>query len=357
MRLRSVGFIAAAVTMLTMALATSASNASSVEQTSVGSLPYYLALGDSYSSGNYLPPLIASSGSCARSLSAYPEVTTKRLRIPHLVFVACSGATIAQVSTQVSRVSKYITRARLVTLTAGGNDLPFAGLSEACVGLVASVSAPAIRYIPGLSGQSTCDSATTKTAALLGANLDTSTGMISAAPSSLSLPIAKFSPIESRLTNLYLRILRAEGSAKRSRIGTQLIVVQYPILLGNSGTGNCLLSSARINIPVQTVVNGLYPAFTGQSANGLIQVNRLLNRETAAVVKNLRRQGYARISVVTPPLKFAPLDCQTGSSLDLNGIAVTTSSSGLGNNSLHPTIAGHSLLADSVVARWHLVGH
>jgi len=320
-------------------------------------LRYYVALGDSYSSGNGLAPALAGSGACARSLAAYPELVATRLKIAKLDFLACSGATIAQVASQVGRARGEIAQAKLVTLTAGGNDLPFTGLSEACIGLVASVSSTSIRYVPGVSGVEFCNGAVSKAVALLGGQFNSAMGSVSANPVTLNATLVHPSIVEQRLNALYLKVLESEATPKGVRTGTQLVVVQYPTLLSTSGTGNCLLSSAPIDLPVQTVVNGLYPGFTGRAAQELIAVNRLLAGETAAVVANLRRLGYSRISVALPPSSFASLDCQTGSSSDLNGIVLTATSSGLDNNSLHPTPAGHALIAAGVIAQWHATGN
>ena len=316
----------------------------------------YVALGDSYSSGNALAPSIAASGACARSQDAYPVVVARRLGLSKLVFVACSGATVSQVAAQVAKASRPISQASLVTVTAGGNDLPFTGLSEACIGLVASVSAQSIRYVPGISGVSYCDSALSRAVALLGGRFDASTMSVVANPATLAPNLSKPSVIQQRLAGLYRSILNRTTTSKGVNSGTQLIVVEYPTLLSRGGSGNCLLSPVPINLPVQTVVNGLYPGFAGAPARALIAVNRLLNRETVAVVANLRRQGYARVSIAAVPVGFAALNCQSGRSPDLNGIVFSGSASGLANNSLHPTAAGHALMASSVVTQWHALG-
>ncbi len=314
------------------------------------------ALGDSYSSGNGLAPAIAKSGACARSLSAYPELVARQLKFSSLTFVACSGATIAQIQSQAAGAAAQIRRARLVTVTAGGNDLPFTGLSEACIGLVASVSATAIRYVPGVSGPTYCNAALSKAVSLLGGRFNAIAGSISATPATLATALTKPSLIERRLAALYLKVLNEASAPRNSTSGTQLIVVQYPTLIEQPSSGNCLLSAAPINLPVQTSINGLFPGFGSSATSELIQVNRLLERETATVVASLHRRGYARISLVAPTSSFAPLNCLNGSSPDLNGIVLSASSSGLASDSLHPTRAGHSLIAAAIVAKWRTTG-
>lgn len=344
------GPLVAAVPLLLAPLTLAVSSAT-------GSVRSYVALGDSYSSGNGLFPGISSSGACARSVAAYPELVSRQLKIHDLVFVACSGATISQVGAQVTRATRSISQSSLVTLTAGGNDLPFTGLSEACIGLVASASATSIRYVPGVSGPSYCNSAVSSAVSLLGGHLDAATGTVSPAPSTLNIPLKMPSIIEKRLSTLYLKVLKAARTPAGAIGGAQIIVVEYPTLLASSPGENCLLSSSPIKLPVQSALNGLYPGFTSFAAGELIGVNRLLKSETIAVVANLRRRGYSRISVAPSPAAFVPLNCSNGSSADLNGIVFSASASGLANNSLHPTAAGHSLMAATVVAQWRATGH
>jgi lysophospholipase L1-like esterase len=344
------GPVVAAVTLLLMVLAPAVSSAT-------GSMRSYVALGDSYSSGNGLVPGISSSGACARSLAAYPELVSRQLKIPDLVFVACSGATISQISGQVTRAKRSISQSSLVTLTAGGNDLPFTGLSEACIGLVASTTATSIRYVPGVSGPSYCRRAVSSAVSLLGGQFNATTGAVLPKPSTLNTPLNKPSTIERRLSALYVKVLKAANSPAGAIGGAQIIVVQYPTLLAGSSGQNCLLSSKPIKLPFQSVLNGLYPGFTSVAVGELIGVNRLLKSETIAVVADLRRRGYSRIAVAPMPAAFAPLNCSTGSSADLNGIMFSASASGLANNSLHPTAAGHSLMAATVVAQWRATGN
>ena len=92
---------------------------------------HYVALGDSYSSGVGAGDYISSSGSCERSSLAYPEQWADANSPASFVYVACSGATTADVlSSQVSALSPSTT---LVSITIGGNDAGFASVMEACV--------------------------------------------------------------------------------------------------------------------------------------------------------------------------------------------------------------------------------
>lgn len=97
----------------------------------------YVALGDSYASGHGASTTYDDEA-CKRSPEAYPNIVFPKYKavlrpsgFTHMVSVACTGATIADVvADQLPHVSA---NARLVTLTAGGNDLRFADVATTCV--------------------------------------------------------------------------------------------------------------------------------------------------------------------------------------------------------------------------------
>ena len=91
----------------------------------------YVALGDSYSSGVGAGGYISSSGSCERSVNAYPEQWAAAHAPATFASVACSGAGTADVlASQVSALSASTT---LVSITIGGNDAGFSHVMETCV--------------------------------------------------------------------------------------------------------------------------------------------------------------------------------------------------------------------------------
>jgi lysophospholipase L1-like esterase len=91
----------------------------------------YVALGDSYSSGVGAGSYTSSSGSCDRSTNAYSQLWTNAHAPSSFTFVACSGATTADVlSSQISAVTSATT---LVSITIGGNDVGFSNVMETCV--------------------------------------------------------------------------------------------------------------------------------------------------------------------------------------------------------------------------------
>lgn len=91
----------------------------------------YVALGDSYSSGEGNPPFTEEA--CDRSVTSYPEFVQKIVKFPSFTFEACSGATAKGLLAQINAVgSEQAETARLVTFTIGGNDLDFEGIIRLC---------------------------------------------------------------------------------------------------------------------------------------------------------------------------------------------------------------------------------
>ncbi|MCD2191761.1 hypothetical protein [Actinomycetospora soli] len=98
--------------------------------------PNYVALGDSYSSGEGLAPFISGTDSptdrCHRSTQAYSQRTTPRAG----TFAACSGQDSGAFSTghqtEPPQGSRLSDRTSLVSMTFGGNDLDWPGLLTSC---------------------------------------------------------------------------------------------------------------------------------------------------------------------------------------------------------------------------------
>jgi lysophospholipase L1-like esterase len=92
----------------------------------------YTALGDSYASGEGLRPFESDSGACHRSPSAYPRVVAAGVGGPQLTFLACTGATVADV-VGAGQLGAIDTASDLVTVTVGGNDAGFVSVVGECV--------------------------------------------------------------------------------------------------------------------------------------------------------------------------------------------------------------------------------
>jgi lysophospholipase L1-like esterase len=99
----------------------------------------YVAIGDSYSSGEGVPHFIGAS-KCHRSEHAYAELLAKRLRIvpSKMQFRACSGAQIADILWKVKnneppQIDGLNSTTTLITLSIGGNDIGFAPIAVKCI--------------------------------------------------------------------------------------------------------------------------------------------------------------------------------------------------------------------------------
>jgi lysophospholipase L1-like esterase len=124
----------------------------------------YVALGDSFSSGEGVPPFrpgtdqyLPVHDTCDRSFRAYPALIAGRRSSPGTWgFWACSGATVADLThtnhenpgeiAQLDRIAapgRSDPRVNLVTLTIGGNDALLGNAATACV---------FARIIPGIEG-------------------------------------------------------------------------------------------------------------------------------------------------------------------------------------------------------------
>lgn len=102
--------------------------------------PEYVALGDSYSSGEGNPPYAEPISGCDRSqTSAWPTILANSVtNIKPLALIACSGATTSALTTgfkgQLPQLISIDTVSpKLVTITIGGDDIGFATVLETCV--------------------------------------------------------------------------------------------------------------------------------------------------------------------------------------------------------------------------------
>ena len=127
----------AAALVLASCTSPSASGPAPAPETTVLRVVRYLALGDSYTAGEGLPPFDMSTPACHRSEMAFPRLV--RVGTTVATSRACSGATTAHVlereqhpgvGRQVDGVSADTD---LVSITVGGNDLGFATVMSECV--------------------------------------------------------------------------------------------------------------------------------------------------------------------------------------------------------------------------------
>ncbi|AFR06192.1 SGNH/GDSL hydrolase family protein [Nocardiopsis alba] len=101
----------------------------------------YVALGDSYSSGDGAgdyDPLTAEPGECWRSENAYPRLIEEEFPFEgSLAFYACSShrgsQMLEQLGTPESQLERVTEHTSLVTLGIGGNDLGFIPVLRTCI--------------------------------------------------------------------------------------------------------------------------------------------------------------------------------------------------------------------------------
>jgi PKD repeat protein/lysophospholipase L1-like esterase len=104
----------------------------------------YVALGDSFSSGEGVPPFQASGNQCDRSMAAYSQLILGKKNVPQKVeFWACSGSrtddfynTNHDNANEVPQLQRLAADVSLVTLSVGGNDVGFADILAKCVAVV-----------------------------------------------------------------------------------------------------------------------------------------------------------------------------------------------------------------------------
>jgi lysophospholipase L1-like esterase len=245
----------------------------------------YVALGDSFSSGDGAPP---TAGACHRSAVAYPILFTKRLGLDRreLELAACSGATTASLAaTQLSRIAP---ETQLVTLTIGGNDLDLFGIAREC------------DRAPLFGSKTSCEQA--HAAALR--------------------PL--FAQLPGRLAAVY-KAIRARGTNLR------LWVVGYP---------NPFPATRPRSCPAATFVNGIFKGH-GLAESDLPWFHGVVQRLDDAV-RQVTEQPFFRtyVTYVDPSGAFAGRDVCAGAKSLIHPLSYAL------NESFHPNAAGNAAIAD-----------
>jgi len=133
--------LAAALAASAFLVACGGSSPSAVDQ-ALSALPaeiHYVAMGDSYSSGH---GTVAhpDMGQCSRTPYAYGPLWQQRHAPASFAFVACQGATTANVTTtpqsaqgeSAIQLTALNAQTNMATITIGGNDVGFAEVSKKC---------------------------------------------------------------------------------------------------------------------------------------------------------------------------------------------------------------------------------
>jgi hypothetical protein len=208
--------------------------------------PGFVALGDSYSSGEGNPPYLdgthtSGTDTCHRSSVAYPELVASHLGYSSAAFGfhACSGAVIQDFSGQSQeppQIQWLNSATKLVTLTIGGNNANFAGVITDCI------------------ADSTCEVAS---------ELAIDQAMANMANNTASNPLS--------LTQLYIRIAAHAPNAKVLVLGYPRFFPKIPPLLcatGVPGQNFNILQMAWINLKIRQFDNVIQNAVKQAAATG-----------------------------------------------------------------------------------------
>jgi lysophospholipase L1-like esterase len=123
----------------------------------------YVAMGDSFSSGEGVPPFetgtaVPGTNECHRSTVAYPRVlearTNLNLDLGTDGFTACSGGTTSSIHNgyngEDAQVNSVNGATDLITMTIGGNNMPFEDFAKACANPLTSCDGTA--YADAIAG-------------------------------------------------------------------------------------------------------------------------------------------------------------------------------------------------------------
>ena len=257
----------------------------------------YVALGDSYSSGEGNPPFFAGtdgpSDYCHRSPQAYSEVLGAFLGSAPL-FYACSGA----VTSDITSTSKDTEppqllapgvdpSADLVTMTIGGNDAGFSDVLKTCI--EQKLKADAFNAAIG------------PVAVWLGLGID----------SSCAHSDSFVSSVNTHIDNVFLPVKTTEQQllAKVDPVNTSVIVADYPLLFPASHDDqNCLSLSIVLTNDDQDFMNTAGDRLDSvlQTAAGQAGVNFVDVRGAFAGHEICGPDGSYLNGISTPPAAAAP---------------------------------------------------
>ena len=272
----------------------------------------YVALGDSYSSGEGLEPnatsYIAPSNTdgCHRSTAAYPERVATGLganlnqfnTFPTNAFVACSGAVTSTLvggrDGEPSQLLALSAIAKYVTLTIGGNDIGFANILNDCMDLTAQLSA--IHYTASSIFASTSQ-----------CNTDLERAQYLLTPGNSSI-----STIQATLQTVYSEVMALAPNAR-------LLVLNYPQIFTTSPVQTFCPVTGGFDIAGVSWYASLSPAHV--SDFDIVETE--LNHAIAGAVDSLSAEGRnIQMIDITGGTQTSALPCNTvtNGSSDINAL-------------------------------------
>lgn len=266
----------------------------------------YVALGDSYSAGLGIEPSTGlPAPECGQSQANYPHQLAAAYGLA-LTDLSCQGATTTDVVTGdplsnnlPAQISGLSASTDIVTITIGGNDANFTGVTAACVALSANGPLASNQSVPN------CKTAASQSGIdVLAANIA--------------------GPVTQKLTATFAAIAQAAPNAK-------IFVVGYPSLFPETlPEGGCFSQFGTPNA---------YP-FTNVDVPYLHTLEVALD---AAVQTTAASAGLSYVPTFASSFGHTPC---AGAAAYVNGITATEG--GIFPGSLHPNAAGTTFLTDSV---------
>ena len=307
----------------------------------------YVALGDSYASGEGLSPYEAGTdvasgpqrNQCHRSATqAYADLSPPVVlpSVTDRAFWACAGATVVDMETrppqsgpdeqygQVAQVSTVGTSTEWITLSIGGNDVGFSAITDACIEAV--VNGTVDRFSPV-----TC-----------AAQLASSDGEL------VSLGVS--------LESLYGQLLTRATAARLVVVGyPSVFPPSYPAAAALAGQSFCLVG--EVAPPPGSSTEAVYVGLPTADAQAVGAFVAALDATiSGAVEATAADPAYAgRIAYADTYSLSTPLDCSgetpgaTVAGLELSPAGTGVGPGGIvGSGSFHPTAQGQQLIAGVV---------
>jgi lysophospholipase L1-like esterase len=307
----------------------------------------YVALGDSYASGEGLSPYEAGTdvasgpqqNQCHRSATqAYADLSPPVVLpdVTDRAFWACAGATVGDMEEvppqsgpdeqygQVAQLSTVGATTEWITLSIGGNDVGFSAITDACIEAVVNGSVD--RFSPVACSE----------------QLATSEGELAA--------------LEISLESLYGQLLTRAPTARLVVVGyPRVFPAAYPAVPTLAGQPFCLVGEVALpsGSSTETVYVGL-PTEDAQSVGAfVVALDATISEAVEATSADPAYSG--RIAYADTYGPSTPLDCSgatpgaTVAGLELSAAGTGVGPGGIvGSGSFHPTAAGQQLIAGVV---------
>lgn len=295
----------------------------------------YVALGDSYSSGegagNSSPGSETADNSCDRSANAAASDLDADEALGPLSFRACSGATTSDLTgpnhdgnvdvgtgtVEAAQLSFLRPDTKYVSLTIGGNDLGFASVLGSCV--YATYLHFTVAGSHGCAGSSSFREA-------LGQRIKALAGLGSAS-----------SPDGTPIASVLSLLVEIHADAPHAKI----FVAGYPRLFATF-SGSCTVGEVSEDVPVIGHVSAS-AKITAKDAAYVDDVTRAYDALIVNAAADARSQAGADVTYVDPDRYFAGhrlCDIGTRWINPLSGSGSATGSQHLDAGSFHPTATG-----------------